>query len=69
MIWKVIFVAGRPPRPPSKAMVGTQAPKLRPAMLDCWMAVVDFGGLVAVAAGVETVRRVVGEVPQAGSGG
>ena len=76
MIWNVISVAGRPPRPPSKAMVGTHLPKSRPAMVDCWTLLPDVlpaeaatdeaaGVATLVAVGVATVRSVVGLPPQA----
>ena len=53
IIWKVNSVAGRPPSPPSNLMVGTQRPKSRPAMVDCWMLPVEAAALDAVAGAAE----------------
>jgi hypothetical protein len=36
MSWKVNSLAGRPSRPPSNLMVGTQRPKSRPGMVLFW---------------------------------
>ncbi len=65
---KVNSVAGRPPKPPSNLMVGTQSPKSAPATVEAWTpesldaaaAVVDVEAAAAVA--VETTATSVVEV-------
>jgi hypothetical protein len=77
MAWKVNSVNGRPSRPGSNFMVGTQSPKSRPSMVDFWTpllveeeAAVEDDAAGAMEAGTVTVTRVVAAhaVTGAGSG-
>ena len=70
IIWKVNSVAGRPPSPPSNLMVGTQRPKSRPVIVDCWTLPVEAVALDAVAGAMgltagatATVELATGTVP------